>query len=56
MLTELEKKRLCEVLYGAMEEREVYDIMIEHLLEWLKDFDEEELDKMYAFQLRITNE
>lgn len=54
MLTEEQKQSLCEVMYGAMEESEVHEIMVEHLWEWLTDFDEEELEEMYA--KRVGNE
>ena len=47
MLSEEQKKSLCEVMYGAMEESEVDEIMLEHLWEWLSDFDESTLEKMY---------
>ena len=48
MLTEEQKQNLCEAMCGAMEESEVYEIMVEHLREGLTDFDEEQLEEMYA--------
>ena len=54
MLTEEQKQSLCEVYAGLMEESEVHEIIVEHLREWLTDFDEEELEEMYA--KRVGNE
>ena len=47
MLTEDQKQSLCEVMVQGMEESAVHEIMVEHLWEWLSDFDDSTLEKMY---------